>query len=111
MKGWRAEARFERLSQLIVGTFLNALSAEEAAGLSPWWLETPEGAEAFRESWPKIVDAYFAAVCNPKPKRRPENDRHAGGRRTVLLHSQFDALTPGISAAGAGPVSLNFPPI
>ena len=44
---------------------VKTLSAEDAALMGPW-LDTEEGQAAFREMWPKIVDAYFHALCNPK---------------------------------------------
>ena len=51
--------------KLIVERFVNTFSAEDAALIGPR-LKTKEGREAFRESWPKIVDACFKALCNPK---------------------------------------------
>ena len=29
------------------------------------WSKTRKGKEAFRESWPKMMDAYFQALSNP----------------------------------------------
>jgi hypothetical protein len=53
------------LGQLVVESFVEGLSKDDAAALSVWF-KTREGKNAFRESWPKIVDAYFHALCNPK---------------------------------------------
>jgi len=60
----RADA-ISRMVQLIVDSFIKTLSAEDAAayGLS---LKTKEGKKALRELWPKVVDAFFHALCNPK---------------------------------------------
>jgi hypothetical protein len=54
-----------RLVQLIVAGFVASLSQDDAAALGRW-SKTGEGKRAFRESWPKIVDGYFHALCNPK---------------------------------------------
>ena len=62
-----AQETLDRLGQLIVGSFVKTLSSEDIALLVPW-LKTREGKEAFRQSWPKIVDAYFHALCNPNRK-------------------------------------------
>jgi hypothetical protein len=60
----RADA-ISRMVQLIVDSFIKTLSAEDAAAyrLS---LKTKEGKKALRELWPKLVDAFFYALCNPK---------------------------------------------
>jgi hypothetical protein len=49
-----------RLANRILGKFLDTLSPEDLE-----WLLTPEGAEAFRKAWPKIVETYFNVVVNP----------------------------------------------
>lgn len=56
-----------RLGTLILESFADTLAAEDAAVLIPWF-DTPEGKETFREMWPKIVDAYFNVLCNPKAR-------------------------------------------
>jgi hypothetical protein len=60
----RSEA-INGLIQLIVESFIQSLSTDDAAALSAW-SKTRKGKKAFRESWPRIVDAYFNALCNPK---------------------------------------------
>ena len=60
-----AKEALNRLGMLIVESFVSALPAEDAAWIGAS-LKTKEGQEAFRENWPKIVDAYFRALCNPK---------------------------------------------
>ena len=63
----RPEAK-EALSgfvRLIVEWFVGTFSTEDAALIGPW-LKTKEGQEAFRESRPKIVDAYYRALCSPR---------------------------------------------
>jgi len=52
---------------LIVESFVGTLSSEDAALLGRS-LDTKEGNKALREIWPKIVDAYFHALCNPKQR-------------------------------------------
>jgi hypothetical protein len=63
----RPEAKdaLNQLSQLIGASFIKSLSAK-VASLVCATLNTKEGKEAFRENWPKIVGAYFHALCNPK---------------------------------------------
>jgi hypothetical protein len=51
--------------KLIVASFVQSLSADDAAALSDWF-KAREGKKVLRESWPRIVDAYFHALCNPK---------------------------------------------
>ena len=58
-----AKEALNRLGNLIVESFVNTLSAEDAALIGAS-LKTKKGKEAFRENWPKIVDAYFHALCN-----------------------------------------------
>lgn len=53
------------LIKLIVESFVQSLSADDAAALGTW-SKTKEGKKELRESWPSIVDAYFHALCNPK---------------------------------------------
>lgn len=60
-----AKEALNQLGRLIIDSFINALSAEDAAWISAS-LKTKKGREAFRENWPKIVDAYFHSLCNPK---------------------------------------------
>jgi hypothetical protein len=60
-----AKEALNQLGKLIVESFLDAFSAEDAVWISAS-LKTKKGQEAFRENWPKIVDAYFRALCNPK---------------------------------------------
>jgi hypothetical protein len=54
-----------RMVQHIVESFVNTLSPDNAAALGAW-SKTKEGKNAFRESWPKMVDAYFHALSNPR---------------------------------------------
>ncbi len=61
----KAKEALNRWTGHIAEVFVNSLPAEEAAVLVPWF-DTPEGREALRELWPKIVDAYFHALCDPK---------------------------------------------
>lgn len=61
-----AKQALSRLAGHIAEVFVDSLPAEDAAILIPWLVDTAEGKEALRESWPKIVDAYFHALCNPK---------------------------------------------
>jgi hypothetical protein len=51
----------------IVECFIRTLSSEDA-GLLGRSLDTEEGQKALREIWPTIVDAYFQALCNPRPR-------------------------------------------
>jgi hypothetical protein len=60
-----AKETLNRWAGHIAEMFVNSLPAEEAEVLIPWF-DTPEGREALHELWPKIVDAYFRALCNPK---------------------------------------------
>lgn len=60
-----AKEALNRWAGHIAEVFVNNLPAEDAAVLVPWF-DTPEGREALRELWPKIVDAYFHALRNPK---------------------------------------------
>jgi hypothetical protein len=46
---------------LIAESFLGSLPAEVAAKLGAW-LRTPAGKEAFRSSWPNIIEGYFEAL-------------------------------------------------
>lgn len=61
----RRKDAMSRLVQMIVESFVEGLSKDDAATFSVWF-KTSEGKKALRESWPKIVDAYFHALCNPK---------------------------------------------
>ena len=60
-----AKEALNRLAGHIAEVFVKGLPDEDAA-LLMLWFDTAEGKEALRESWPKIVDAYFHALCNPK---------------------------------------------
>lgn len=60
-----AKEALNRWAGHIAGMFVNSLPAEEAEVLIPWF-DAPEGREALHELWPKIVDAYFHALCDPK---------------------------------------------
>jgi hypothetical protein len=60
-----AKEALNRLAGHIAEVFVKSLPDEDAA-LLMLWFDTAEGKEALRESWPKIVDAYFHALCNPK---------------------------------------------
>jgi hypothetical protein len=62
-----AKEALNRWAGHIADVFVNSLPAEEAQVLIPWF-GTPEGEKTLRELWPKIVDAYFHALCNPKRK-------------------------------------------
>jgi hypothetical protein len=53
------------LAQLVMEAFTRNLSAEDATALDAS-LKTKEGKKAFREWWPKLVDAYFHALSNPR---------------------------------------------
>ena len=54
-----------RLIDLIVESFVESLSPDDATVLSAWF-GTQEGKKALHESWAKMVDANFRALCNPK---------------------------------------------
>jgi hypothetical protein len=60
-----AKEALNRLAGHIAEVFIKGLPDEDAA-LLMLWFDTAEGKEALRETWPKIVDAYFHALCNPK---------------------------------------------
>ena len=62
-----AKEALNRWAGHIAEVFVNSLPAEEAQVLIPWF-GTPEGKKTLCELWPKIVDAYFHALCNPKRK-------------------------------------------
>jgi hypothetical protein len=66
----------DRLAQLVMEAFTRNLSGDDAAAFSAW-MGTKEGKKGFRELWPKMVDAYFHALCNPQ-KRAPHrsSDSH-----------------------------------
>jgi hypothetical protein len=49
------------LIDLIAESFLGSLPADVAAKLCAW-LRTPAGREAFRSSWPNIIEGYFEAL-------------------------------------------------
>ena len=51
--------------KLIVESFVRSLSRDDAVAFSASF-KTRKGKKALRESWPKIVDAYFYALCSPK---------------------------------------------
>jgi hypothetical protein len=53
------------LIQIIIESFVKSFPAEDAAALAAW-SKTKEGRKSLREFWPKIVDVYFHALCNPK---------------------------------------------
>lgn len=61
----RRKDALDGLIQLIVDSFVRSLTAEDAAALAAS-SGTKQGKKALREAWPKIVDAYFHALCNPK---------------------------------------------
>jgi hypothetical protein len=65
-RGWpEAKEELNRLAGHIAEVFVKGLPDEDAA-LLMLWFDTAEGKEAVRETWPKIVDAYFRALRNPK---------------------------------------------
>jgi len=49
------------LIDLIAESFLGSLPADVAPKLGAW-LRTPAGKEAFRSSWPNIIEGYFEAL-------------------------------------------------
>jgi hypothetical protein len=51
----------EPLIGLIAESLLGSLPADVAAKLGAW-LRTPAGKEAFRSSWPNIIEGYFEAL-------------------------------------------------
>jgi hypothetical protein len=61
-----AKEALNRMAGHIAEMFVNSLSAEDAAVIVPWLTGTAEGKKTLQETWPKIVDAYFSALCNPK---------------------------------------------
>lgn len=54
-----------RFGELIVSAFMKSLSPEDASRIRAS-LDTEAGRAAFRENWPRIVDAYFQALRAPK---------------------------------------------
>jgi hypothetical protein len=60
-----AKEALKRWAAHIADLFFDSLSPEDAQVLIPWF-DTPEGNEALRELWPKIIDAYFRGLCNRK---------------------------------------------
>jgi hypothetical protein len=60
-----AKEALNRWAGHIADVFVNSLPAEDAAVLIPWF-DAPVGRGALHQLWPKIVGAYFHALCNPK---------------------------------------------
>lgn len=60
-KAYRALDEFKRLA---LESYIKTLSIDDAIAMAAS-LETAEGAELFRQNWPKIWDAYLQAFSVP----------------------------------------------
>jgi hypothetical protein len=63
-----AKEALKRLPGLIVESFIETIPPQELP-LFHEFFKTREGDKLFVELWPKIVDAYFKALCAPARKR------------------------------------------
>ena len=61
-----AKEALNRMVGHIAEMFVDSLSKEDAAVIVLWLTGTAEGKKTLQETWPRIVDAYFYALCNPK---------------------------------------------
>ena len=60
-QGRSAEESLDEFARLVANSLVETLPTELRSQIIAW-LKTAEGAAAFRECWPKVVDAYFSTV-------------------------------------------------
>ena len=66
-----AKEAVKRLAGHIVESFIETIPPQERPIFHEYF-KTQDGNELFVELWPKIVDAYFRAICAPAHKRSPK---------------------------------------
>ena len=72
-QGRSAQESLDEFARLVARSMVETLPASLASEIIPW-LKTAEGAAAFRECWPKVVDAYF----NTHSRRAPSSTSTQG---------------------------------
>jgi len=67
-----AKEALKRLAGDIAESFIETIPQEKRPIFHEYF-KTREGNKLLVELWPKIVDAYFKALCEPARKRPPSN--------------------------------------